>query len=843
MAGYPDTFNEISRRGRDVLFTSSTTTPANPSPGDFWVNPSKTPIEIKVFNGTSWGDFGGGAGTIDLSLYQTIAKAAADMAAEVARADGVYETKVQTASDIAAEAVKTATNLANAIAAQDTKNSGLYITAAKAATDLSNAINAAAANYVLKTDPINATTGATDADKVTKTGANGLLDRSFIPALQASAGVGSANQLVATDVNGKIDGSFLSIPGGMAYKGGIAATAGATISAPKSGDFYVISTAGTLTGFAGASGAAKVGDAMLFDGTKWDIFAAAADLATVYTKGEADAKFQTLTAAATETARVNTAIANAATTADGKYQTKTDAGTETARVNTAIAAEQTRAEAAYLKLSGGTLTGALQLPAGAPTANTEAANKKYVDDKVKAATLAALADVNVPTPNDRDHLVWDNVNKKWIAQRALNSFADMSDGNITNPANGQVLTYDISSKKWINKAPAAGVPVGAAPLDSPAFTGTPIVPTAAVGTKTTQIASTAFVDGAIAAQKLLDDLAYATKTELAGEVTRADSKYETKTDAALHQTKADAATEKTRVDTALGLKADKTYVDGNFIKTTDPINARASVADADKVVKTDATGHIDASLLSIPGGMTYKGVMDPATGATITNPKVGDFYVFNKAGTMTGFAGATDAVKIGDAALFDGTKWDVLAAGADLSLYYTKTESDGKYQTLALASTEKTRVDGLFTGLDTKYVKVSDVVNTSTGATEADKVTKLNASGKLDKSFIKELNNIEVSGSVVTAQLAANTGSFDLSAGVDFTCTPATAVTLTFTNLRKGIRGMVILDNTAASAITFGANTKKDAKAAANLSKAGIYLLSYICDGTNVLIVNSGGLV
>lgn len=39
--------------------------------------------------------------------------------------------------------------------------------------------------------------------------------------------------------------------------------------------------------------------------------------------------------------------------------------------------------------------------------------------------------------------------------------------------------------------------LGAAPLASPALTGTPTVPTAAVGTNTTQIASTAFVKSTI----------------------------------------------------------------------------------------------------------------------------------------------------------------------------------------------------------------------------------------------------------------------------------------------------------------------------------------------------------
>ena len=47
-----------------------------------------------------------------------------------------------------------------------------------------------------------------------------------------------------------------------------------------------------------------------------------------------------------------------------------------------------------------------------------------------------------------------------------------------------------------------------APLDSPALTGTPTAPTAAVGTNTTQIATTAFVQAAIAAITDGDGVSY-----------------------------------------------------------------------------------------------------------------------------------------------------------------------------------------------------------------------------------------------------------------------------------------------------------------------------------------------
>lgn len=58
-------------------------------------------------------------------------------------------------------------------------------------------------------------------------------------------------------------------------------------------------------------------------------------------------------------------------------------------------------------------------------------------------------------------------------------------------------TTQIATTAFVMAAVAEGVGPGAAPLASPAFTGTPTAPTAPGGTNTTQIASTAFVHSAI----------------------------------------------------------------------------------------------------------------------------------------------------------------------------------------------------------------------------------------------------------------------------------------------------------------------------------------------------------
>jgi hypothetical protein len=90
---------------------------------------------------------------------------------------------------------------------------------------------------------------------------------------------------------------------------------------------------------------------------------------------------------------------------------------------------------------------------------------------------------------------------------------EIHDVKITSVSNGQVLKYDSAQGLWVNGTDSSGVAWGGitgtlsnqtdlqtaldakAPLASPALTGTPTAPTAAVDTNTTQVATTAYVIG------------------------------------------------------------------------------------------------------------------------------------------------------------------------------------------------------------------------------------------------------------------------------------------------------------------------------------------------------------
>ena len=81
--------------------------------------------------------------------------------------------------------------------------------------------------------------------------------------------------------------------------------------------------------------------------------------------------------------------------------------------------------------------------------------------------------------------------------------------------------------------------------------------------------------------------------------------------------------------------------------------------------------------------------------------------------------------------------------------------------------------------------------------------------------------------------------SFDQSATNNFSCTPTSGGTLTFTNHTAGQSGYVLLDNSGGYAITAAATTKITATDLTTISTAGVYLISYFDNGTNAYLTVS----
>jgi len=92
-----------------------------------------------------------------------------------------------------------------------------------------------------------------------------------------------------------------------------------------------------------------------------------------------------------------------------------------------------------------------------------------------------------------------------------------------------------------------------------------------------------------------------------------------------------------------------------------------------------------------------------------------------------------------------------------------------------------------------------------------------------------------------SADVVDNDGSFNLSAGQNFTCTPTGNFTLTFTNIPDGQSGTIVLKNTGGYTVSAASTTKvMGENMLTTITTAGTYVLGYISDGTNVRVFNSG---
>ena len=112
------------------------------------------------------------------------------------------------------------------------------------------------------------------------------------------------------------------------------------------------------------------------------------------------------------------------------------------------------------------------------------------------------------------------------------------------------------------------------------------------------------------------------------------------------------------------------------------------------------------------------------------------------------------------------------------------------------------------------------------------------ASAALPKAGGTITGTVTVSANAIGTITTDNDGSFAMSAGNNFKCTPSGNFTLTFTSI-VAQSGNILLINSGGHTVSAHANTKVDANFLATVSTAGTYLLAYFSDGTNVYMTNS----
>ena len=126
------------------------------------------------------------------------------------------------------------------------------------------------------------------------------------------------------------------------------------------------------------------------------------------------------------------------------------------------------------------------------------------------------------------------------------------------------------------------------------------------------------------------------------------------------------------VPTADAHLANKKYVDDNGIGAA--IDVSVGGADAGKLIKLDASGHLDITMLPV-SAIRQKGGMDPAV-APPAGPTDGDMYFLNRDGLFNaGYPFAPKEGQSGDVVIYANGKWNHIPASTDMSGYVAKTGS------------------------------------------------------------------------------------------------------------------------------------------------------------------------
>ena len=336
-------------------------------------------------------------------------------------------------------------------------------------------------------------------------------------------------------------------------------------------------------------------------------------------------------------------------------------GTETSRAEgaestnaAAISAETSRAETAeavLLPLAGGTMSGAIAMGAHKVTGLT---NGSAAQD---AAAFGQLPSSSSPLP-------------------------------LTQGGTGVSEASDS----------ALLAALGAAPLASPALTGTPAAPTATALTDSTQIATTAYADAAVAAETSRAGTAEALKAPLAspaltGTPTAPTASALTSTTQLATTAYADSAVtaETSRAETAEALKAPLASpgltgtptAPTKTALTNSTAIATTAYADAAVAVETTRAGTAEALALPKAGG-TMTGWLAPAvaaltfvgSGTTLVNAALGNAFSLTLTASTTTLGNPSNAVDgqvirfrvtqggSGSFTLAYGTAYDFGAAGA-----------------------------------------------------------------------------------------------------------------------------------------------------------------------------------
>lgn len=190
------------------------------------------------------------------------------------------------------------------------------------------------------------------------------------------------------------------------------------------------------------------------------------------------------------------------------------------------------------------------------------------------------------------------------------------------------------------------------------------------------------------------------------------------------------------------------------------------------------------------------------------------------------------------------SKVDVGLANVDNTSDSLKPVSTATQTALDLKSDATHNHNGVYEPIDSTILR-----NSSIGSSvQAYDATILNSSniGSTVQAYDVDTAKLDAVQTFTAAQRSTITTDNDLSFNMTdsnkFKCTPTALGTLTFINLTTQ-SGTVILYNSTGYSISLAASIKAKNGVATTLSTAGVYLIGYDCDGTNVYITVSAAMV
>lgn len=300
------------------------------------------------------------------------------------------------------------------------------------------------------------------------------------------------------------------------------------------------------------------------------------------------------------------------------------------------------------------------------------------------------------------------------------------------------------------------------------------------------------------------------------------------------------------------LPAGNPVVTGTTISSTWANNTLTDIGNA--LTQSIANDGQTAATANLPmGGFAHTGVAN----ATVRNmyASAGQVQdgVLTYLTTVSGSDTITAVGAVGMTAYATGQVFSFIAAGnntgaATLNINSIGAKAITKNGTTALVADDIVLgqvVNVFYDG--TRFQLTTKVSPTYSGLSTVNGIVKGNGSGTFSAAtagtdYAGISNAQTFTGSQRGTVTSDNDLSFDMNVTNNFSCTPAGTGALTFTNITAGQSGYVLLDNSGGYAITAAATTKVDSNFLTTVSTAGVYLISYMSNGTNVYCTTSGAL-